>query len=57
MRLDKSVLRAEKLAGLLTGIFFDGVDVIAPGIESMVRKPLRILVGEEVGHRALSRNR
>lgn len=57
MRLGIGVASPEKLASPLIGQVFDRVDVVAPGIKPVMRDSLGILVGQEVGHRALRRQR
>ena len=57
MRLGVCVPRAEKLASPLVRQVFDRVDIVATGIEPVMRDALGVLVGQEVGHRALGRQR
>ncbi len=57
VRLGIGVGRAEELARPLVGQVLDRVDVVTPGIEPMMRNPLGVLVGQEVGHGALGRQR
>ena len=53
MWLDIGVLRPEQLAGLLVGEGLDGVDIVAAGVEAVIRKSFAVLVGQQVPHGAL----
>jgi len=44
----------KKRTSLFACIVFDGVDVVASGIEPVEGKSLRIFVGEQVSHRQLA---
>ena len=55
VRLCVSVIRAEELFRTLIGQVFDGIDIVAACIKSVVRNSLGVLVGQEVGHGALRR--
>ena len=57
MRLHVGVLGAEELARLLGGQALDGVDVVAAGVEAVVRVAFGVLVGEQVAHRQLGGQR
>ena len=57
VRLGIGVRRAEELAGPLVGQVLDRIDIVAAGIEAVVRNALGVLVGQEVGHGALGRQR
>ena len=53
VRLGIGVGRAEELAGPLVGQVLDRIDVVAAGVEPVMRDPLGVLVGQEVAHGAL----
>ena len=57
VRLSVGMRGPEELSRPLVRQVFDRVDVVAAGVEAMVRYALGVLVGQEVGHRALSRQR
>ena len=50
VRLHVGVGRAEQLAGVLGGHGFDGVDVLAAGVEPVPDGALRVLVGQPAAH-------
>ncbi len=57
VRLGIGVRRAEELAGPLVRQVLDRIDVVAAGVESVVGNPFGVLVGQQVGHGALGRQR
>ena len=57
VRLGIGVGGAEELAGAGVGQVLDRVDVVAAGVEPVMGDALGVLVGQQVGHGALGRQR
>ena len=55
MRLRVRVIGAEQRAGKFVGSRLDDVDVVAARIQTMTRRPLRVLVAQPVPHRQQDR--
>ena len=57
VRLGIGVRGAEELAGPLVRQVLDRIDIVAAGVEAVVRNAFGVLVGQQVGHGALGRQR